>query len=396
MTGTLNSKYHGTPCTHKKKNTLKKEERPSGRDRREIIRLVTAEILAVCKNPLKKHLSEIARKMVLAYPKSFKDVIEGQIVGSGYDSITKQLQCRVDNFKRVQPPKILQTSSGGNTTETKRRRNAYGCIDPEPHVSLNTEAQKQELQRMFEENDMDQKKIERLMMYTFASQRMDVLNQKDIQILKEEWPYLFHTTGLKAHFNKLTGIHVNEEFEEAMTSKFSRVLQYFRYIHWEKGSHAAKLLSEIESARGDLSVVVLMLLLHFKEDESKFFIQVEDTCVSAEVRREALPPTPCIVVCGDSHFTATGYMVAVDQVVVMDRISTLSEAVVNMFMMYYVMNIDYPAEAGITLEFLQRCIFKINPDNGSKVEKQEKRKRIAVNPRVLSLISKMSEYDWME
>lgn len=50
--------------------------------------------------------------------------------------------------------------------------------------------------------------------------------------------------------------------------------------------------------------------------------------------------------------------------------------------------------------FLMHCpanrwIFKINPDNGSKVEKQEK-KRIAVNPRVQSLISKISEFDWSE
>lgn len=65
------------------KNTMEKKERPTARDRREIIRLITAEILAVCKNPAKKHLSEIARKMVLAYPKSFKNVIDDQVVGSG-------------------------------------------------------------------------------------------------------------------------------------------------------------------------------------------------------------------------------------------------------------------------------------------------------------------------
>lgn len=53
----------------------------------------------------------------------------------------------------------------------------------------------------------------------------------------------------------------------------------------EKVSLAAKLLREIQ--------VILMLLLHFKEDENKVFIKVENTCVLVEVRREALPPTPC-------------------------------------------------------------------------------------------------------
>ncbi|KAG7501123.1 hypothetical protein JOB18_040511 [Solea senegalensis] len=40
------------------------------------------------------------RKMVLEYPKSFKDIIEGEVVGSGYDSLAKQLQCSVGNYKR--------------------------------------------------------------------------------------------------------------------------------------------------------------------------------------------------------------------------------------------------------------------------------------------------------
>lgn len=54
----------------------------------------------VAKNTAKKHLSEVARKVVIAYPKSFKDIIGDEIVGSGHDSLTKQLLCRVDNYKR--------------------------------------------------------------------------------------------------------------------------------------------------------------------------------------------------------------------------------------------------------------------------------------------------------
>ena len=65
-----------------------------------MVRISTAEILATSKTPGKKHLREVARKMVLDYPKSFKDIIEAEVVGSGYDSLTRQLQCRVDNYKR--------------------------------------------------------------------------------------------------------------------------------------------------------------------------------------------------------------------------------------------------------------------------------------------------------
>ncbi|KAF7645123.1 hypothetical protein LDENG_00209580, partial [Lucifuga dentata] len=350
-------------------DTLNNQKRPSARDRREIIRLITAEILAVCKNPIKKHLSEIARKMVLAYPKSFKDIIEGVVVGTGYDSITKQLQCRVDNIKRVQPP--TKTPPNSENRKNKRRNGTYGCIT-EPQAVVNVESQeknREELLKMFEENEADKKKIEMLMIATFASQRKDVLNEKDPQILKDKWPYLFHPAGMRAHFRQLTGVHINEEFEEDMDKKLKRVLQYFRYLYWERGSRAAQLLYESQSASEGSRVALLMLLLHFKEDGDKMIVQVDDNDTAAGVRREDLPPTPCIVVCGDGPLAAAEFMVAVDRVVVMDRNSTFSEAVVVMFMAYYVMNIDYPVELGATLEFLQRCVFRINPDHGSKVEK---------------------------
>ena len=70
-------------------NTMKvldAEKRPPATERREIIRIVVAEILTVCKKPDKRHKTEIARKMIIRYPKSFRDEIEGQVVGTGYDS----------------------------------------------------------------------------------------------------------------------------------------------------------------------------------------------------------------------------------------------------------------------------------------------------------------------
>lgn len=278
------------------KETLEKQERPSTRDRREVVRMVTAEVLAVCKYPQKKHLREIARKMVLAYPKSFKDVIEGQVVGSGYDSLTRWLQCRVDNCKRAQLM-ILPNSSG---RRKKRQKNVNRCVDPDllPGNLEEEQQNKEELQRMFEEDDKDENKIKTLMTETFASQRRDVLSGNHTQTLKEEWPFLFHTAGLKTHFGQLTGVHINEEFKETMSRKSTQILQYLKK---RDRSSAAKLLRDVQSAgtSEELYHAVRMLSLHFKEDESKIFVQVEDACVSAEVRRDDLPPNPCIVVCGE-------------------------------------------------------------------------------------------------
>ncbi len=80
------------------KKLLDDEKRPSAAERREVMRILVAEILAVCKKPGKRHITEISRQIVMQYPKSFRDEIEGQVVGTGYDSLVKQLVSWIDNY----------------------------------------------------------------------------------------------------------------------------------------------------------------------------------------------------------------------------------------------------------------------------------------------------------
>lgn len=81
---------------------LNNKVRPISRERREAIQIITAAILATCKTPSKKQLCEVAWKMVLEYAKSFKDVIEGQVIKDliSFNSLRKLLQCRVNNYKK--------------------------------------------------------------------------------------------------------------------------------------------------------------------------------------------------------------------------------------------------------------------------------------------------------
>ena len=65
------------------------------------------------------------------YPKSFKDDIEGEVVGSGYDSLTKQLQCRVGNYKRsdmLGKKRIIPDDISSVPENKKLRKDSYGCI----------------------------------------------------------------------------------------------------------------------------------------------------------------------------------------------------------------------------------------------------------------------------
>ncbi|KAF4117801.1 hypothetical protein G5714_002354 [Onychostoma macrolepis] len=80
------------------------------------------------------------------------------------------------------------------------------------------------------------------------------------------------------------------------------------------------------------------------------------------------------VVRGSSPLTAENLMIAVDQTIVKDGVTNCVDALVMMFVYYYCLNISYPLELGATLEFMQRCLFRINPDRGTKVEKQQSKK----------------------
>ncbi|KAA0721421.1 hypothetical protein E1301_Tti022272 [Triplophysa tibetana] len=329
------------PAVLRKK--LDKQERPTARKRREVIRIISGEIIAICKKRSKKHLDQFSRNMVLQYPKSLKDMIEDDMVESGHDSITKQLQCRVDNYKRNEILKKRNSTPANDTSidpeNKKKRLDLYGCIVYES-VPVNMDTQikiKKEIQEMFKEIDRNEKLVKALISDTFVSQRSDITSGKDMQVLKEEWPYLFSFVCMRKHFKLLTGVHINEAFVEAMTTKLARVLDYFQSLPIERSAIGAKDRAEIQASDGP-SGAVLMLLSYFKENHTKMFHIVDKTCIADEVGTEHLPPTPCIIVCG-------------------------------------------------------KCIFKINPDKRSKVERLQKKKSNAVNPKVLTLINHISEYE---
>lgn len=161
---------------------LDTKQRPSAAERRGGIRIVVAEILSVCKKTGKRHIAEIARKMVIQYPKSFRDEIEGQVVGTGYDSLIKQLMSRIDNYTRLQaPPAKKRTSESGSPDSVKKgRKDEYGCVNSKPVLlageTKQLQKQKQEeLIMMFNNRDKDLKKMEKLMLETLPSQRKDIL-----------------------------------------------------------------------------------------------------------------------------------------------------------------------------------------------------------------------------
>ncbi|XP_059363214.1 uncharacterized protein LOC132101999 isoform X2 [Carassius carassius] len=284
---------------------LQNGERPSCSERRQLVRIVASEILEVSKCPAKKHVSEIARQMVIAYPKSFRDEINSQVVGSGYDSLLKQLVCRIDNFKRAKA--ISSPLCGTLEVSTKKRKLLYGCIhsDPQLLVGETSELQqekKEKLLVMFQNNESDVKTIYDLMTSTYTSQRNNIQSGKETKDLLDEWPYLFQPAGMKAHFKELTGIDINNSFEESASSKFRRILEYFQFQCTERASRAGRILTKYRAGGDHVCGAVMLLLTHFKNDQDHFLVMVEDTSVPSDVCSEQLPATPCIVVCGGYYY----------------------------------------------------------------------------------------------
>uniref|UniRef100_A0A3B3QTR8 Uncharacterized protein n=1 Tax=Paramormyrops kingsleyae TaxID=1676925 RepID=A0A3B3QTR8_9TELE len=352
------------------KTKLEKQERPSARERREIVRLIVDEILSVCKKPRKKHLAEVARRMVLKYPKSFKDIVARQTIGSGYDSLTKQFQCRVDNLKREgvtfqqkRPQReSLETDEGDEPKTKKIARDSYGCINwlpcslPASETSETQKQKQQQLVNMHKEKEKDQNKIEKIMNATFCTQRKDIITGTDTSELMKMWPYLFEMCGAKAHFLKLTGVSLNSDFDVAMTKKCRRIQDYFQSLPRDRRNKITKILCDIKEASTSCAIAgtVQILLAYFNEAEDKIIVKVEDTCLPREVTDEQLPARPCIVVCGTNALTANRFMVSIDKVIVNKCLSSFADALVLLFTCYYALNINYPVEACVTLEFLQR------------------------------------------
>lgn len=90
------------------------------------------------------------------YPKSLQDVIEGDIIGLGYQSLAKQLLSRVENVKRPDTPKIKKRKapSDDNTDEMSAERHSvqdtYGCVNWMPKHLPIPETPESQLQKKTE------------------------------------------------------------------------------------------------------------------------------------------------------------------------------------------------------------------------------------------------------
>ncbi|RXN34461.1 Interferon-induced 44 [Labeo rohita] len=396
---------------------LERGKRPSSKLCRELIRIVVSEMMHACASPGKQASTEVAKKMVEKYPRSLQDVIEGDVVGTGYHSLVKQLQARIENVKRSSVPRILKRRRGSDEFDTdeitaEQRaavQDTYGCINwdmefmPVSETLERQQEKKDKMKVLSEQATFSTEEVKPLMKCTYFSQRKAVNSGTDLQSLMEEWPFLFKEIGMAVHFHELTGVSLKETFLGNVEKKGKRVLDFMKIVCADKSKQVLQAVTKLKILRGqlegcseDVKDLVLLILSYFNEKEEKLFCYVEETCMGKEVQVENLPVTPCIIVRGTSCYAAKQFMLSVDQKIVNDHIPTFISAVCMMFASYYCFNIHYPVDLGSTLEFIQRCFFNISPEKGTKVETKKNKKQLPVNPRVLTLIADLSDHEWRE
>uniref|UniRef100_A0A8C1XB01 Uncharacterized protein n=1 Tax=Cyprinus carpio TaxID=7962 RepID=A0A8C1XB01_CYPCA len=305
-------------------HSLERGKRPGTKLRRQMVRIVMTEMMEKCPHVGKKHSTDVATKMVAKYPNSLQDVIEGDIVGTGYHSLVKQLQNRIENVRRTSTPKIRkrkhQTDVSDQTDEiplqeTAAIQDTYGCIKwnvkflPIEETQESQQQKMEKLQLMFQRSDANPEEVNCLMKSTFYTQRQHVNQGKSIKCLREEWPFWFDELGMSVHFKELTGIDLKETFTRNLDLKGKRLLDYMTTVCVNKSKKFLQNYAKLQRMRGlqggcsdDVIEMLLLLLSYFDEEEESMFFHVEDRCLAEEVQLEQVPLTPTVIVCGKYFF----------------------------------------------------------------------------------------------
>lgn len=278
--------------------SLQKRLRPKPSARREMVRILVDEISKISQKPGKRSLATIAQKVVRTYPQSFLDEIEGTRVGTGYDSLLKQLQSRFDNINRKSDSNSFKRKRRNSLVMEEEEEDAvragpatkiylhdkYGCINympsdyPDGESEITQEDKQCLLKQKYKEKIHDE--VENLMKATYFSQRQDIIQRKmDVLHLKIEWPYLFETSGMFVHFMELTGINISEKVESAIASKGARIL---KWIEEEPNMNIRRIQQELVEAKcsvdnvnAEVAAMICAAMSYLNEKEGFLYVCVK-------------------------------------------------------------------------------------------------------------------------
>ncbi|MEQ2177042.1 hypothetical protein GOODEAATRI_034462 [Goodea atripinnis] len=194
-------------------------------------------------------------------------------------------------------------------------QDTYGCIKwdmkflPVSETSESQQEKQKQMKILSEQTSFSPEEVKTLMKCTYYSPRKAINKGADLQILIEEWPFLFQEIGMSVHFEELTGVPLKQTFLTSLEKKAKRLLRFLETTCADKSKRVLEAVVKLRMQRGqlkgsseDVKDMMLLLLSYFDEKEEILLHYVEETCLAREVQMEALPVTPCIIVCGKLMF----------------------------------------------------------------------------------------------
>lgn len=228
--------------------------------------------------PGETFLERIAKQTMLQYPKAITTLLDGQVVGTGYDDLLHKLINRFDNTNRnvssvirqkrantgadidddddIENQSVQHDDDDATPRNSARRKpkmqklsNKYGCTawqppNPDDLTSDEAEELRLELVDMEMENGDYKQKFNQL----YPLQRQDINGLVPMAELKLRWPYLFTAEGLLLHFELLTGFDIKDRLTSSLTSKIPRLLAFFKSDAVKKKRAIVDVIAEIETA----------------------------------------------------------------------------------------------------------------------------------------------------
>ncbi|XP_065145066.1 uncharacterized protein [Paramisgurnus dabryanus] len=359
---------------------ISKKKRPKPKERRELVRIVIDDVFSKeGKRPGRAKLREIAKRIVAQYPCSFQDRdLQENVIGTGYDTLFIQLENRVENLRRPSTNRSAKRPANDENASRKRSTpsDRYGCVDWQPDIECTSELEtkRNELKSAFKTKDLQDSSVRKLMAETYCIQRVTINKGSTVNTVLEEWPYLFEADYLFDHTCTLLGFSVQNKLAEELSRKGKTIIDFL----YSKGMKMQLVEEPIQ--------LITAIAKFFKENPDHLFYQNEQQdSTSADL--PSIPSTPCILIMGDGLFK-----IAVDHEVVNDHITSPIVALSYTFSLFYVLNIKYPKEMALTLEFIQRVFLGINPERGSKAQ-MKGTKRLHIPQRLLKLLYELNNFE---
>ena len=267
-----------------------KKVRPKPRDRRAMVRIMCDDIKGYTSLPGRKNLSKVAEMVVAKQKESFCDVIGDSIIGSGYQSLLKQLEERMANLNRKGDKAAVKLDVSSDEEDSERKgksrkrvlHDSYGCINwqpdmlPSDETTASQKAKEEWLLEEFPKKDADRKKVLLFMDKTYTSQRLlinknDPKNPVSIKEIKSRWPFLFDKECMFVHFEKLMGFKIQDVLQKSLQTKAGTIFEFMKSNGAQKAKvkqtlwHIEAAMSLEKSKAPQMTGVYLLLMAYFGE-----------------------------------------------------------------------------------------------------------------------------------